>query len=133
MKIGFSFGRCLRDIVLGHVDIDDVVVIVTRTNMDREHIESVIAEYAYRRDYLADLPLDRCLVAAYELYDSGRLHQPRKYQAYRAHVPSDSIWFDLFPTSLSENEAVKSAWNKYRMSLMLLGEIDKNRTNEKIY
>lgn len=133
MKIGFSFGRCLRDIVLGHVNIDDVVVIVTRTNLDREHIEGVIAEYAYRRDYLGGLPLDRCLAAAYELYDSGRLHQPRKYRVHRAHVPDDSIWFDLFPTALSDNEKVKMAWDKYRMALMLTGEIENNTTDQKIY
>jgi len=31
MKIGFSFGRCVRDIVKGIVDIDDVMCVIART------------------------------------------------------------------------------------------------------
>jgi hypothetical protein len=34
MKIGLSFSRCLRDIVDGKVDIDDVMVIIARTDFD---------------------------------------------------------------------------------------------------
>ena len=34
MKIGLSYSRCVRDIVDGKVDIDDVLIIVSRTNFD---------------------------------------------------------------------------------------------------
>ena len=33
MKIGFSLGRCVRDIVNGEVDIDDVAFLITATNI----------------------------------------------------------------------------------------------------
>ena len=32
MKIGLSYSRCVRDIVEGRVDIDDVLVIIARTD-----------------------------------------------------------------------------------------------------
>ena len=34
MKIGLSYSRCVRDIVDGKVDINDVLVIIARTNFD---------------------------------------------------------------------------------------------------
>jgi len=34
MKVGLSYSRCVRDIVDGQVDIDDVLVLITRTNFD---------------------------------------------------------------------------------------------------
>jgi hypothetical protein len=34
MKIGLSYSRCIRDIVDGVVDINDVLVVIARTNFD---------------------------------------------------------------------------------------------------
>ena len=34
MKIGLSYSRCILDIVEGRVDINDVLVIITRTDFD---------------------------------------------------------------------------------------------------
>ena len=34
MKIGLSYSRCVRDIVDGTVDIEDVLLIVARTDFD---------------------------------------------------------------------------------------------------
>ena len=34
MKVGLSYSRCVRDIVDGVVDIDDVLVLITRTDFD---------------------------------------------------------------------------------------------------
>jgi len=34
MKIGLSYSRCVRDIVDGVVDINDVLVIISRTDFD---------------------------------------------------------------------------------------------------
>jgi len=34
MKIGLSYSRCVKDIVDGKVMIDDVLVIITRTDFD---------------------------------------------------------------------------------------------------
>ena len=38
MKIGFSFGRCIRDIVNGEINIDDVAFLITATRIrDESH------------------------------------------------------------------------------------------------
>ena len=34
MKVGLSFSRCLRDIIEDKVKYDDILVIVSRTNLD---------------------------------------------------------------------------------------------------
>jgi hypothetical protein len=34
MKIGLSYSRCVLDIIEGRVNIDDVLVLITRTNFD---------------------------------------------------------------------------------------------------
>ena len=53
MKIGFSLGRCIRDIVRKKVDIEDVLVIVTRTHSrDLAGILDIVDEYKYERTYL---------------------------------------------------------------------------------
>jgi hypothetical protein len=47
MKVGFSFGRCLRDIVIGKVDIEDVLVIICRTYMSNsEDLAFVVESYS---------------------------------------------------------------------------------------
>ena len=37
MKVGLSYGRCILDIHNGVVDINDVLVIITRTHFDPEN------------------------------------------------------------------------------------------------
>jgi len=39
MKIGLSYSRCVRDIVDGVVDIDDVLVVIARTDFDPHNDE----------------------------------------------------------------------------------------------
>ena len=34
MKIGLSYSRCVRDIVDGVVSIDDVLIVISRTDFD---------------------------------------------------------------------------------------------------
>jgi len=56
MKIGFSFGRCIRDIVNGEVGYDDVAWIISGTSVkDAEGAKFVIEDYMHRRDYLEGL------------------------------------------------------------------------------
>ena len=39
MKVGLSYSRCVRDIIDGVVDYDDVLVIISRTNFDPHNDE----------------------------------------------------------------------------------------------
>lgn len=126
MKIGFSFGRCIRDIVRGDVDIDDVLVIVARTHMTTsEQVANVIAEYMYRNDYLLGLDEDECQQVGAELFESGRVHQARLESGNiwgmgLAH--GDAVWADVVPTT-NMNDQVKEAWNHYRFLLNMTSNI----------
>jgi hypothetical protein len=125
MKIGFSFGKCVRDIVNGTVDINDVVVIVARTRLrDTADVEDVIFEYAERPEYLRGLDVQECQRVAVKLYNDGKIHQPRNFgQYFSGAIPQEYVWMDLFPTNNSDNPMVQKAWDSYRM-LMKLGSTD---------
>ena len=129
MKIGFSLGRCVRDIVNDEVSIDDVAFIITATNIhDREQLSGVIRQYMYESTYLGGLDESACLKIAFELWDTNRLIQPRRQGLRRHAQPENSIWVDMFPTSLSENESVKKAWNNYRFMLHMVENVDNEAT-----
>lgn len=124
MKIGFSFGKCVRDLVEGVVELDDVVVIVSRTAVHNEdHIREMISAYSMD-GYLRGANLEKSQEVALELYRTGRIHQPRLFGQY-FHQPAneDFVWMDLFPTNNSGNPMVKKAWDSYRMLMRL--EADK--------
>ena len=118
MKIGLSFGRCIRDIVKGEVDINDVVVIVARTRMEDEFsMFDVVRQYSW--DVLRGLDLAECQVVAKALRDSGKLHQPRLMGAWPSNVPDSYVWMDLVPTAKDMSPGVKDAWETYRMLLTM--------------
>lgn len=119
MKIGFSFGRCVRDIVDGVINIDDVLLIVGRTHMpEREHCEQVVREYL-NTHYLRGRDPEQCLQVALALYDTGRVIEPRGQKMHARSVPEDHVWMDLYPTAPVDNAAIADAWQKYRMLLTL--------------
>ena len=125
MKIGFSLGRCVRDIVCGLITVDDVAFIITGTYItDEDKLANVIANYAYQSDYLQGLNQDRCQEVALELWRSNRIIQPRREGMHRHKQPENAVWVDIFPTTLSENEAVKKAWDNYRFMLHMIENVD---------
>ena len=125
MKIGFSLGRCIRDIVMGKVSEDDVAFIITATCIrEPEQLAPVIADYSLRRDYLAGLDMVECLRVAKSLWDSNKLIQPRREGIHRHKQPENSIWVDMFPTECSDNPSVKTAWDNYRFMLHMTENVD---------
>ncbi len=118
MKIGFSFGRCIRDIVKGDITYEDVAFIISGTALrDESAVQWCVDEYLYRNDYLAGLDRDQCSKIALDLYKDGKIFQPRLQGIRAFHIPENAIWADLFPTTLAENEAAKKAWEAYRFML----------------
>jgi hypothetical protein len=78
MKIGFSLGRCLRDIVNGTVPYEDVYLIVSRTAIyDSSQMDYVVEEYLHRPDYLMGLDEGKCYDIGVKLMTEGKLFQPR--------------------------------------------------------
>ena len=126
MKIGLSYSRCIKDIVEGKVSIDDVLVIITRTDFDPHHDEQwsdIWTGYVYgggsnpewntyEHDNAEHQALFRNVSIA--LYDSGKMHQPRKFGAWPGR--RSEIWLEaVLPSSeLEKNPAAKSAWDKFQ-------------------
>lgn len=125
MKIGFSLGRCVRDIVNGDVHIDDVAFLITATYIKTgEQLAHVIDSYMYEPGYLLGLDRERCMEVAAQLWDTNRILQPRAQGMHRHMQPESSIWVDIFPTELSNNESVKNAWDAYRFMIHMVENVD---------
>lgn len=126
MKIGFSFGRCLRSIVRGEVAYEDVLCIIARTRMDtEEHVRGVVAEYMWRRGYLQGLDQTVCEEIGLKLFNEGKILEPRANHINPMQVPRDYIWMDLFPTAPEgvASDAVKTAWEHYRLLITLTEQL----------
>ena len=125
MKIGFSLGRCIRDIVKGEIALDDVAFVIAATNIhEQEQLAQVVDSYLYRDDYLYMLDEAECQRVALELWNSNRILQPRRQGMHRHKQPENSVWVDMFPTVNSNNEAVKKAWDGYRFMLHMVENVD---------
>ena len=124
MKIGLSYSRCVRDIVDGVVDIADVLVVIARTDFDPHNDEqwsNIWNGYHSRSGFSApewaNYPPedeDKFRSASIELWESGKLHQPRKFGAHPSRRPE--IWLEaVLPNSeLANNPAAKAAWEKFQ-------------------
>jgi hypothetical protein len=125
MKIGLSYSRCVRDIVDGKVDIEDVLVLITRTDFDPHNDEQWSSIWnGYRERYglsnpewiaYEDSDEDRFRSISIELWESGKLHQPRKFGAHPGRRPE--IWLEtVLPSSeLESNPAAKKAWDSFQV------------------
>ena len=137
MRIGLSYSRCLRDIIEGKVDIDDVLIIISRTDFnphDDDEWKGIWIGYSSAA-FLSfpewgnyeDTDEHRFRNLTIELYDSGRLHQPRKFGAHPRRRPE--IWLEaVLPSSeLDQNAAAKAAWDHFQTVAGLTNvTIDKN-------
>ena len=131
MKIGLSYSRCVRDIVDGTVDIDDVLIIISRTNFDPHDDEQWRGIWIGYHDSMGlsnpewrNYPPedeDRFRSVSIELLESGKLHQPRKFGAHPRRMPY--YWLE---TGLPDNElerfpAVKLACDHFQTVAGLSG------------
>jgi hypothetical protein len=125
MKIGFSLGRCIRDIVKGEVYLADVAFVIAATNIhSEEQLAQVVDSYLYRDEYLYMLDETECQRVALELWNSNRILQPRRQGMHRHKQPENAVWVDMFPTVNSNNDAVKKAWDAYRFMLHMVENVD---------
>jgi hypothetical protein len=137
MKIGLSYSRCVRDIVDGAVDINDVLVLITRTDFDphdNEQWNQIWAGYRQRSGWsqpewanYSDDQEDLFRSVSIELWETGKLHQPRKFGASPTRRPE--IWLEavLVQGDLDSNPAAKLAFEKFQTlaSLSSVGLNDK--------
>ena len=128
MKIGLSYSRCVRDIVDGTVDINDVLIIITRTDFDPRNddqwagiwtgygggqtLGSVWSNpewnnYGPERE-------EEFRKTSIDLLETGRLHQPRQFGARPSR--RSEIWLEaVLPSSeLEQNPAAREAWDRFQ-------------------
>jgi hypothetical protein len=135
MKIGLSYSRCVRDIVDGKVDINDVLVLITRTNFDPlndEQWTGIWRGYGggqtfgnpFSNPEWMDYPAEdeaKFRSTTIELYNTGRMHQPRQFGAHPHRLPY--YWLETIVTDsdLENSPTVKDAWDKFQMVSGLRG------------
>jgi len=144
VKIGLSYSRCVRDIVEGVVDIDDVLIIIARTDFDPrddKQWQSIWQGYGGGNDthsmrglFSGSLPEwgkykdedeDRFRSVSIELWEQGKLHQPRQFGAHPRRMPY--IWLEaVLPNDeLENNPAAKMAWDKFQ-TIAALSNVELN-------
>jgi len=121
MKIGLSLSRCMRDILEEKVDIDDVLAIIARTDIDphvdahwRQIWEGYLygglsnPEWAGLEDHEEEM---RELATA--LYDNGKIHQPRRFGAHPPRMPYH--WLECIVPEEEMSPAQQKAWDNYKL------------------
>jgi len=139
MKIGLSYSRCILDIVEGRVDMEDVLVLITRTDFDPRDDDQwagIWSGYCLgglslpewgNYDYHSKDDEDKFRSVSTMLYEDGKIHQPRQFGAHPRRRPE--FWHEtVLPTEeLEKNPAAKIAWEKFQTVAGLTGvELDKD-------
>ena len=121
MRVGLSLSRCLRDVYEGKVEENDVLVIIARTDFDPHndnHWDGIWDGYLYGgmshpewaglEDHKESMRALAC-----NLYDDGKIHQPRQF---KAHPPRLTYyWLDTVVTPEEHNPAQQKAWDNYKV------------------
>jgi hypothetical protein len=121
MKIGLSYSRCVRDIVDGAVDINDVLVVISRTDFDPRNDEQwagIWVGYHWQNPEWANYPDEdesRFREVSIDLWEQGKLHQPRKFGTRPRRM--DYYWMEVGLSSedIDSNPAVKRAWEQFQI------------------
>jgi len=124
MKVGLSLSRCVRDIFEGRIAYQDVLIVISRTDFDPkndQHWESLWQGYLHGGvsnpvwHGLDDSETDIRNICI-DLYESGKLHQPRQYGSPN-RFRADYVWLDTVVSDddLEHKPAVKKAWEQYRI------------------
>ncbi len=125
MLIGLSYSRCIADIVDGTVDINDVLVLISRTDFDPENDEQWKGIWdGYREKYglsdphwidYPDDSEDKFRGVTLRLLKSGKFHQPRKFGAFPPRRGEYWLKVVLPNSELERNAAAKEAWEQFQL------------------
>ena len=126
MKVGLSYNRCIVDILDGHVQEQDVLVIVTRTKFDPHNDQQWADIY---RGYELGWSVTGHTESDYRdltirMYNNGQIHQPRLFErlfgAGRITIGQTMLgrhWRDLvpIPEDLEQHPAAQELWDQFKM------------------
>lgn len=121
MRVGLSYSRCVRDIVDGKVDINDVLVVIARTSFDPNvdaQWKSIWEGYRWSNPEWAGYPdedEDKFRSVSIELWESGKFHQPRQFGAFPQRRPEFWLETILVSEEIETNPAVKTAWDNFQV------------------
>lgn len=119
MKIGLSLSRCVRDIVEGRVAQTDVLVLVCRTDFDPTvdlQWNSIWQGYnSYMNPEWRGLDHDAVKPVVLELWNEGKIHQPRKFGAHPRRLPYYWLEAVLPSEELDNNPVIKDAWEQFQV------------------
>jgi hypothetical protein len=126
MKIGLSYSRCILDIVEGRVDMEDVLVVITRTDFDPrddKQWSGIWQGYTLGGmsnpewgdyDFHSADDENKFRSVSCMLYEDGKMHQPRKFGANPRRRPEFWLEAVLPNEELEKNPAAKIAWEKFQ-------------------
>ena len=125
MKIGLSYSRCIRDIINGKVAMQDVLVIVARTDFDPrddEQWRSIWEGYGggtnpggiwSHAEWIGYDDEDKFREVTLELYNTGKLHQPRQFGTHPVRL--NNYWLDCVVPQDEMTPAQQKAWDNYQL------------------
>lgn len=134
MRIGLSYSRCVRDIVEGKVDINDVLVIIARTDFDprddnqwagiwrgygggKEFNEISMLFSGSNPEWSGTATEDEAVYrkVSIDLLEMGKFHQPRQFGAHPSRLPYFWLEASIPAEEMESNPAVKKAWEQFQI------------------
>jgi hypothetical protein len=127
MKIGLSYSRCVLDIVEERVAIEDVLVLITRTDFDPRDDEQwagIWEGYCYGGlsnpewadyDFNSKDDENKFRSISITLYEDGKMHQPRQFGAHPRRLPYYWLEVGLQTEDIESNSTVKKAWEQFQI------------------
>ena len=120
MKVGLSLSRCVRDIVEGKVLFEDILVVIARTDVDPyndAHWKQIFDGYLYggfsNPEWAGMEDEEENLRHVLkQLYDHGKLHQPRQFGAHPSRLPY--YWLECIVPEDEMNPSQQKAWDQYQ-------------------
>ena len=125
MKIGLSYSRCIRDIIDGKVAMQDVLVIVARTDFDPTNDEqwnNIWEGYGggtnpggiwSNPEWAGYNDEDKFREVTLEMYNTGKLHQPRQFGSHPPRL--NNYWLDCVVPQDEMTPAQQKAWDNYQL------------------
>lgn len=121
MLIGTNLYSCLKDIISGEVDEEEVLVIICKTTCTElqdftQYIENAFQVYNVDNTIYDFEKVEQAKNVGISLWQNGKIHQPRIFND--THYLSGNvlllpIWLMVHPKNYTNNKVIIDAWEKF--------------------